>query len=172
MVVTNDDGLAEDMRAHRDWGQKVKHDHSLIGFNYRMDGVQGAALGVKIKYLAQWSKARQTWAALYDNLLSEAGFEVLPRRDDVEHVHHVYGILHPDRDSLQAALQAKGIGTNIHYPVPLHKQTVYADLGQAGKSCPVAERVGAEELSLPMFAELGESAVRQVVAELVASAET
>jgi dTDP-4-amino-4,6-dideoxygalactose transaminase len=154
-VVTNDDALAEKMRMFRDHGQAKKYYHGIIGWNARMDGIQGAVLGVKLKYLAGWNDARRRHAAAYTEQLSPLN-EVLKPREEAyaKHVYHIYAIRVKERDRLMAALAEKGIACNIHYPVPIHLQEAYRSLNLGQGSFPVAEKCASEYLSLPMYAEL------------------
>ena len=154
-VVTNDDALAEKMRMFRDHGQAKKYYHGMVGWNARMDGIQGAVLGVKLKYLAGWNDARRRHAAAYTGQLSPLNGVLKPREEAyAKHVYHIYAIRVKERDRLMAALGEKGIGCNIHYPVPIHLQEAYRSLNLGPGSFPVAEKCASEYLSLPMFAEL------------------
>ncbi|MGD8451512.1 MAG: DegT/DnrJ/EryC1/StrS family aminotransferase [Phycisphaerae bacterium] len=162
-VVTNNDDHAAMIRKMRDWGQARKHHHELPGYNYRMDGFQGAVLRVKLRRLEAWTEARRSHAALYTKLLADSGVVPPKEMDYSRHVYHVYGICTPEREALISRLQAAEIGTNLHYPIPAHLQGFHADLGYKAGDFPVSERVAREELSLPMFAELSEKAVRHVV---------
>jgi dTDP-4-amino-4,6-dideoxygalactose transaminase len=127
----------------------------MVGWNSRMDGFQGAVLGVKLKYLEDWTESRRRNAALYGELLRDVHGIVVPYEAEyARHVYHVYAIRTPERSKLMEALGGAGIAAGIHYPVPVHLQDAYAFLGLKEGSYPVAERCAAEELSLPMFAEL------------------
>ena len=154
-VVTNDTGLADRMRMYRDHGSPKKYYHKVLGWNARMDGFQGAVLSVKLKYLPQWNESRRKNAAIYNQLFAGFGSVVTPIEMDYgKHVYHVYALRVKNRDGLISALAEKGIGTNIHYPVPVHLQDAYSFLGLKKGSFPVAEQCAAEFVSLPMFAEL------------------
>lgn len=154
-VVTNDSGLADKIRMLRDHGQARKYYHAIIGWNGRMDGIQGAVLGVKLKYLAGWNDARRKHAALYDSLLADMKEIVLPRQMDyAKHVYHIYAVRVNNRDALAARLAENGITCLIHYPLPVHLQDAYASLGLKKGSFPVAEKSAGELLSLPMYPEL------------------
>lgn len=154
MVVTANPDHAETLRMLRDWGQSRKYHHVLKGFNYRMDGIQGAVLRVKLRHLKDWTEARRRHAALYDELLAGAGVETPVAKDDVRHVYHIYAIRSDQRDALQKALAERGISTAIHYPIPVHLQKAYAGFGFRPGDLPVTEREAGRLLSLPMFAEL------------------
>jgi dTDP-4-amino-4,6-dideoxygalactose transaminase len=171
LAVTGDEELARRMRMMRDWGQAKKYHHVLEGYNYRMDGVQGAVLGVKLRYLEQWTEARRAHAARYRELLDDSGIGLPVALEDRRHVYHVYAIRVAERDRLQEELSKRGVQTGIHYPIPVHLQPVHADLGYEAGDFPHAERLAAEELSLPMFAELTDdqvTAVAEAVRESVA----
>lgn len=155
MVITNNADFAQTIRMLRDWGQERKYHHVLKGFNYRMEGVQGAILRVKLRHLDAWTEARRRHAALYNDLLKDVGVQRPVEMPYAKHVYHVYAIRARRRDALQEALQAKGIQTSIHYPIPVHLQKAYAEFGcGAAGDLPVTERAANEFLSLPMFAEL------------------
>ena len=153
-IVTDDDGWAAAVRQLRDWGQTSKYNHERHGFNYRMDGIQGAVLDVKLRYLPEWTEKRRAAAALYDELLADAGIITPKRPTGREHVYHVYAIRVDNRDQVQAELKAAGVMTNIHYPRPVHLQKAYAELGYRAGDFPVSEAFGADTLSLPMFPEM------------------
>jgi dTDP-4-amino-4,6-dideoxygalactose transaminase len=160
-VVTNNIALADKMRMLRDHGSSKKYYHQVVGWNARMDGFQGAVLSVKLKYLPSWNEGRRKNAQLYNTLLGDSNNVVLPTEMDYsKHVYHVYALRVKDRDGLISRLGEKGIGTNVHYPVPVHLQNAYAFLGLKEGSFPVAEKVASEFVSLPMFAELTDEQVR------------
>ena len=163
-AVTSDPALAQTMRMLRDWGAEKKYEHRLKGYNYRMDGIQGAILGVKLRHMEAWTEARRSHAARYDRALAAADVERPYVRPDVRHVFHVYTIRTPDRDRYAEALKAEGIATGIHYPVPVHLQPAHADLGYGPGSFPEAERAAAEVLSLPIFPEMTDAQVQTVAA--------
>jgi dTDP-4-amino-4,6-dideoxygalactose transaminase len=154
-VVTNNSGLADKMRILRDHGSSKKYYHQVVGWNARMDGFQGAVLSVKLKYLPQWNEARRKNAAIYNDLLAGfAGIITPVEMSYAKHVYHVYALRVKNRDSLISTLGEKGIGTNVHYPVPVHLQNAYEFLGLKQGNFPVAEKCASEFISLPMFAEL------------------
>lgn len=165
-IVSNDPEIMKTVRMLRDWGQAKKYDHVLKGFNARLDEIQAAVLRVKLKYIEEWTEGRRAAASRYDaGLPGAAAVLGLPRPPaSHRHVYHVYAIRSPDRDALQAALQDAGVATGIHYPVPVHLQTAYADLGYKEGDLPVTERIAREWLSLPMFAELTAEQTDKVVA--------
>ena len=171
MVVTNNESHAETIRMLRDWGQERKYHHVLKGFNYRMEGIQGAVLRVKLRYLDGWTEARRRHAALYNVLLAASGVKTPVEAAYARHVYHVYAIRSSVRDNLQKALNAREIQTGIHYPVPVHLQPAYADLGYGSEDLPVTEQAAAELLSLPMFPELTEAQIETVAAAVRGAAD-
>jgi dTDP-4-amino-4,6-dideoxygalactose transaminase len=162
MVVTNNEAYADKIRMLRDWGQTRKYHHDYKGFNYRMEGIQGAILRVKLRHLDDWTEARREHAASYNELLTGTGIQTPVEADYARHVYHVYGVRLPHRDAIQSALQARGIQTGIHYPVPVHLQKAYQEFGFAEGDLPVTETAATELLSFPMFPELERSQIEQV----------
>jgi dTDP-4-amino-4,6-dideoxygalactose transaminase len=154
-VTTNNTGLATSLKMLRDHGQSRKYHHGVIGWNGRMDGIQGAILSVKLRNLQYGNDSRRVNAALYNELL--AGLEGIGLPQEMEyasHVYHLYVIRARERDSLMHALAEQGIGCGIHYPVPVHLQEAYHFLGYEKGSFPVSEKISSEIVSLPMFPEL------------------
>ncbi|QFU17878.1 DegT/DnrJ/EryC1/StrS family aminotransferase [Microvirga thermotolerans] len=165
-VVTNDPEIASVLRSYRDWGQEGKYNHVRHGFNYRMDTLQAAALGVKLRFLPEWTSARQRIARLYDELLSGSGIRI-PQPGGSEHVYHVYAVCVSDRDRVRARLAEAGIATGIHYPRPVHLQPAYAELVSGGPRFPVSEWLADHFLSLPMFPEMTDDQVAAVADALL-----
>ena len=166
-VVTNGDELKNKIQMLRDHGQAKKYYHAVIGWNGRMDGIQGAALRVKLKYLERANEARRANARLYDQQLAGIQELVLPvEAAYARHVYHLYVVRLPRRDQILQAMANRGIACAIHYPMPLHLQQAYQGLGYFKGSFPVAERCAEEVLSLPMYPELSAEQVRTVVREL------
>lgn len=162
-VATNNQELAVKFKKIRDHGSDKKYYHEMTGHNYRMEGIQGAVLGVKLKYLDSWTELRRKNASLYDKLLSGVGDVVTPKEMPyAKHVYHLYVIRTSRRDELQKFLDSKGIATGLHYPVPLHFQKVFAELGYKQGDFPVVEKCAAQILSLPMFPELKEEQIHYV----------
>jgi len=161
-IVTDRTDLADKIRQMRDWGQTARYYHDLPGYNYRMDGVQGAVLDVKLRHLPEWTKQRQQHAKAYDKLLAAAGVAIPKPAAAREHVYHVYAIRTQARDFAQKQLRAAGVMTNIHYPRPVHLQKIHADLGHSAGDFPVSEALSRELLSLPMFPELTEAQIEHV----------
>ncbi len=166
MVVTDDPELDRAVKMLRDWGQEGKGNHTRLGYNYRLDGMQGAVVGVKLKYLDEWNRLRRTHAALYSQLLSDAPCvtpEVMPY---AEHVFHLYVVRVPERERVMRALSAENVSCGVHYPKPVHLQPAFAHLGYQAGDFPHAEKAAAEVLSLPMFPELSEEQIETVCAVL------
>jgi dTDP-4-amino-4,6-dideoxygalactose transaminase len=166
-VVTDSEELKGKIQVLRDHGQAKKYYHTVIGWNGRMDGIQGAVLRVKLKYLGDANAARRNHGRQYGKLLGGIKGITTPKEADyARHVYHVYTVRVADRDRLLQAMTAKGIACGIHYPVPLHLQDAYRFLGYAAGSFPVSERCAKEFLSLPMFPELRAEQIESVVREL------
>ena len=153
-VVTNNPEYARKIRMLRDWGQEKRYEHVLKGYNYRMEGFQGAILRVKLRHLPAWTEARRAHAATYSRLLAASGVTTPVEMPGTRHVFHAYAVRTPQRDLMCQTLQAAGIATGIHYPIPIHLLGAHSDLGYRRGDFPVAEAVSADVLSLPMFPEL------------------
>jgi dTDP-4-amino-4,6-dideoxygalactose transaminase len=162
-VVTRDAATAETMRMLRDWGQRRKYEHVLRGFNYRMDGVQGAVLRVKLRHLDGWNDARRAIADRYDLAFADTPVEPVTRAGYAQPVYHLYVIRHEARDALQVHLERHGIQTGLHYPHPVHLLEAYRDLGYAKGAFPVAEQAARTILSLPIYPEMPAAHVEAVI---------
>lgn len=165
IAVTNDDAHAKTMRMLRDWGQERRYHHVIKGFNYRMDGIQGAILRVKLRHLDAWTAARRAHAAHYSSLL--AGLDTIKTPVEVadrRHVYHIYAVRCRDRDGLHRALEAEGIQSGLHYPIPIHLQKAHEDLGYRPGDFPLSEAAARTVLSLPIYPEMAAKQVEQVVA--------
>jgi dTDP-4-amino-4,6-dideoxygalactose transaminase len=162
MVTTNDATLAERLRALRQYGWRRRYISDEVGMNSRLDPMQAAILGVKLPHLLRWNQARRALARQYRQAL--AGTDcILPEEFPAsEHVYHLFVIRHPRRDELMAYLREQEIGTLVHYPVPVHLQPAYRDLGYKPGSLPVTERLAEEILSLPLYPELSPQAIERV----------
>ncbi|HEY6046313.1 MAG TPA: DegT/DnrJ/EryC1/StrS family aminotransferase [Pyrinomonadaceae bacterium] len=161
-VVTNDEQLAHRVRLLRDHGSEKKYRHEIVGFNFRLEGMQGAVLNVKLRHLDRWNELRRRHAAQYAELLKDTNLTLPAEMDYARHVYHVYVIQSKARDDLQRALTDAGIQSGIHYPIPIHLQPAYASLGHRPGDFPEAERQSNRVLSLPMFAELTEEQIHAV----------
>jgi len=163
-VTTNNESYAKTIRMLRDWGQSRKYHHDLRGFNYRLEGMQGAILGVKLKHLHRWTDARRANAALYTEHLKGADVATPVEMSYARHVYHVYAVRTTSREALMQELNAQGVQTGIHYPIPVHLQKAYADSAFQAGDFPHAERAATEVLSLPMFPELTAEQIREASA--------
>ncbi|MDD4239445.1 MAG: DegT/DnrJ/EryC1/StrS family aminotransferase [Desulfotomaculaceae bacterium] len=169
MIVTNDDTLADRLRVLRVHGSRQRYYHTVPGYNSRLDEIQAAVLRVKLKYLAQWNEARRARAALYDQLLKESAIETPHVEAWNESVYHLYVVRSKERDRLKSRLAQAGISSGVYYPLPLHLQEVYKALGYQYGDLPEAERTSCEALALPLYPEMTETKVRQVVKVLLES---
>lgn len=154
-IATDDDDLADLIRKLRVHGAKPKYYHSLIGYNSRLDTVQAAVLMVKLKYLPDWHEARRERAARYDDMLKNVQQIATPFvHGHNYHIYHQYTLIAEDRDGLKDFLKTREIGIDTYYPVPLHLQDCYSDLGYRKGDLPVSERLSEKVISLPIFPEL------------------
>src|SRR5437899_851376 len=166
-LVTNNSDFAARARSLREHGSTRRYYHDEIGFNYRMEGIQGAVLGVKLKHLDRWTEGRRRIVHRYHQLLADGPFR-LPREASYSaSAYHLYVVRHPQRDQLKAHLEAQQIGCALHYPLPLHLQKCYASLGYKAGDFPVAEAAARECLSLPIYPELPEESQARVASELL-----
>jgi dTDP-4-amino-4,6-dideoxygalactose transaminase len=154
MVVTANPEFARTICMLRDWGAEKKYHHVLKGYNFRLEGIQGAVLRVKLRHLEKWTEARRAAAKRYDQLLGGSGVGLPKQMDYARHVYHIYAVRTNERAAMQEALNAQGVQTGIHYPFPVHLLPAFADLGYQAGQFPHAERAANEVLSLPMFPEL------------------
>lgn len=161
-VTGNDEALLAKVRLLRDHGRTTKYEHEVFGFSARLDALQAAILRAKLPYLEAWTEARRAHARVYDELLAETGVTTPCEAPDARHVFHLYAIRTPRRGAMLEHLQAKGIGTGVHYPVPLHQQPACIKEGYGGVSLPVTERVASEVVSLPMYPELTREQIEYV----------
>lgn len=169
-VTTDDEELAEKIRILRDHGQTRKYYHAAIGWNGRMDGIQGAILNKKLRHLDAWTEARRKNAVKYNELLADIEGLTIPMESDyARHVYHLYVIRVQNRDALITSLAEKGIQCAIHYPVPVHRQDAYHSLGLDERSFPIAEKYANEIVSLPMFPELTAEQIEYVASNIADS---
>lgn len=164
MVVTNDEEIAEKIKMLRNHGEKQKYLHEIKGFNSRLDNLQAAILRVKLKYLDEWNKARNQLAQLYSKLLKETSLITPQVEPWAEHVFHLYVVRSQKRDELLNFLKTREIYAGIHYPHPIHLLPAFKDLGYQKGDFPITEKYSQEIISLPIYPELTEEAVRYVVA--------
>jgi len=167
-VTTNDAGLAKKISMLRDHGQAKKYYHDVEGYNGRLDALQAGLLHVKLSHLAEWNAARRELASEYHRLFAAAGEVVAPPFEPSwsRAVYHLYVIRTDDRDGMMSHLKKAGIGTGIHYPIPLHLQKAYSSMGYKAGDFPVCERIAAEIVSLPMFPQLTAEQQGRVVEEI------
>jgi dTDP-4-amino-4,6-dideoxygalactose transaminase len=161
-LVTNNAGFDKRARALREHGSTVRYYHDEVGYNYRMEGIQGAVLGVKLKHLAQWTAERRRVAHRYHELLAGTPLQLPREAAWGESAYHLYVVRHPRRDDLKKHLDANGVGCALHYPVPLHLQKCYASLGYRAGDFPIAEKAARECLSLPIYPELTDAQIQRV----------
>jgi dTDP-4-amino-4,6-dideoxygalactose transaminase len=161
-VVTNDSEYVKVIKQLRDHGQSRKYHHDTVGYNYRMEGLQGAVLGVKLSHLDEWNRARRGHAAGYRRSLADSGLRLLDEVPNNRSVYHIFPVFTPQRDSLVEHLKERGIATGIHYPIPVHLQSGYRDLGYKAGDLPHTEQASNEVLSLPMYPELSNEAVSEI----------
>lgn len=161
-IVTNDASLQEMLRKMRNYGQKVKHCHEMLGFNSRLDTIQAVVLDVKLRNLETYNQLRRKHAERYRKMLDDTTVLLPEEAPSCEHVYHLFVIRSKQRDALAAYLKAENIETGIHYPTPIHLQPAFTHLGYSRGSFPVTEQLAAEMLSLPMFPELTEAEIQRV----------
>ena len=162
-VVTNDASLAERVRLLRNLGQRVKYNHQIKGYNHRLDTIQAAVLCVKLPKLDAWNSARRRAAKLYTQLLADLPVVPPAELHEAEHVYHLYVIRAQSRDALQDHLRKAGIATGLHYPIPIHLQAAFQELGYQPGEFPLTEICSKEILSLPMYPELDDESINYVV---------
>ena len=166
-VTTADAGMAEAVRVLRNHGEKTKSNHTVVGYCMRLDNLQAAFLQIKLKHLKDWNHARRVVAKRYDRLLAGIdGITPITERPDVEAVYHLYVVQVDDRERVREKLDSAGVGTGVHYPVPIHLAPAYEHLGFKKGAFPVAERLAGRILSLPMFPEITVEQIDYVVEEL------
>jgi dTDP-4-amino-4,6-dideoxygalactose transaminase len=161
-LVTNNAAFAARARALREHGSTQRYFHDEVGYNYRMEGIQGAVLGVKLKHLAAWTRERRRVAHRYHKLLADTPLQLPLEADYAESAYHLYVVRHPRRDELKKFLEANKVGCALHYPLPLHLQKCYANLGYKEGDFPVTERAARECLSLPIYPEMKDAQIDRV----------
>lgn len=163
MVVTNNQAIYERLLLLRNYGRTSKYEHTLLGYNSRLDSLQAAILRIKLKKLDQWNQMRRETAGIYNKMLKDVKGITIPYKDEcIKHVYHAYCIRAEKRDELFEEFKNNKIGTIIYYPVPLHLQKVYAGLGYKRGDFPVSERISNEIISLPIYPYIKEKQVRFV----------
>lgn len=167
-IVTRDNEVAAHLRRLRNHGSEKKYVHEELGYNYRLEGLQGAVLGVKVRHLADWTTARRAVAHDYDALLPD--MDRPSHHADAESAYHIYPVFVDRRDDVIKALNEKGIETNVHYPIPCHLQPGYASLGYKRGAFPNAELIAERELSLPIYPEMTAAQIEHVARTLALAA--
>jgi dTDP-4-amino-4,6-dideoxygalactose transaminase len=165
-VVTANPEYAATIRLLRNWGQTRRYEHAFRGYNYRLEGMQGAILRVKLRHIEAWTEARRALAGAYTELLKDAGVITPVAQPHVRHVYHAYTIRTPHRDAMVEGLEDAGIQTGVHYPIPAHLQPAYRDHRYPEGSLPAAEQAAREVLSLPIYPELRREQVETVCEEV------
>jgi len=170
--MTDDSEIAARIKRLRDHAQQGRHNHTEIGFNWRLDGFQGAVLGIKLDHLDKWNARRRAIAdkylAAFEGL---PGLRTVPKHSWSEPTWHIFAAFHDQRDEFRARLEKRGVQSGVHYPKPVHLQPAYAHLGVAKGSLPHAEKAAATQMSLPMFAELTDAQVNEVITAVQAVAK-
>jgi dTDP-4-amino-4,6-dideoxygalactose transaminase len=170
MVTTSDPEYAAKIRKMRDWGASKRYYHDIAGFNYRLEGLQGAILRAKFPHLDRWTEARRCNAARYTEILAGSGVITPVEMPYAKHVFHCYVIRTVNRDRMVEQLTAAGIGVGVYYPVPIHLQEAYADLGYRRGQFPVSEELAGEVIALPVHPDLTEEEVDTVARAVLAAA--
>jgi dTDP-4-amino-4,6-dideoxygalactose transaminase len=170
-VSTSDAALAQKMRMLRDHGSLRKYEHAIPGYNFRLEGMQGGFLRVKLPHLDGWNEQRREVAALYSSKLKDSGIVAPKEMPYGKHIYHLYVVQVDNRDSVQKDLGANGVATGLHYPVPLHLQEAYKDLGYREGDFPVSEKLARRILSLPIYPGLSTDAAEYVVSKLLECAQ-
>ena len=161
-LVTNNSAFAVRAKSLREHGSTQRYHHDEVGYNYRMEGFQGAVLGVKLKHLQKWTAERRRVAKCYTELLADTPLQLPAEAGYAESAWHLYTVRHSRRDALKKFLDDQGVGNAVHYPIPLHLQKAYASLGHQAGDFPVAEKAAREVLSLPIFPELTDAQIVRV----------
>jgi len=165
-VSTNDDALAEKIKVLKLHGSKPKYFHSMVGINSRLDEIQAAVLRVKLRYISGWNARRREIASVYNSLLEGAGV-TLPREvSDGGHIYHQYTVRVKNRDMILEHLKKLGVEAGVYYPLPLHLQACFSDLGYASGDMPVSEAVSKDILSLPIYPEMTEAHIKEAAEAL------
>jgi dTDP-4-amino-4,6-dideoxygalactose transaminase len=161
-VVTSDEKYVDMIKQLRDQGQSAKYLHERVGYNFRMEALQGAVLGVKLKHLEDWTAARRRHAKAYSEALSDSGLRLLKEPPACRSVYHIFPLFTRHRDELREHLHANGISSGIHYPIPAHMQRGFNNLGFKEGDLPQTEAVCREVMSLPLYPELTVETVKQI----------
>lgn len=161
-LVTNNAAFAARARSLREHGSTQRYYHDEVGFNYRMEGIQGAVLGIKLKHLDKWTRERRRVAHRYHELLADTPLQLPIEANYAESAYHLYVVRHPRRDDLKKHLESNKVGCALHYPLSLHMQKCYAHLGYKVGDFPIAEKAARECLSLPIYPEMTDALIERV----------
>lgn len=161
-IACSDGELAERLRKLRNYGEAQRYHHVIEGFNSRLDELQAAILRAKLPHLSAWNTRRRAVAAAYQEQICHPAVSLPTEKPGMFHTYHLFVVRTPHRDALRRHLEARGVGTQIHYPVPLHRQKAFAFLDQPAGACPVAERAADEVLSLPVYPEINDAQIAYV----------
>jgi dTDP-4-amino-4,6-dideoxygalactose transaminase len=162
-LVTEDESLAEKIKMLRNYGQREKYNHVFLAYNRRLDTMQAAVLRVKLPHLDTWNTKRANAASIYNELLAGTPDLTTPvQREDRTHVYHLYVLRHPKRDEMLEYLKNNGVMAGLHYPIPVHQQPCYEELGVSKNTLPVSEEVAKQVISLPMYPELTLEEIKHV----------
>jgi dTDP-4-amino-4,6-dideoxygalactose transaminase len=168
-ITTANEEYARTVRMQRDWGSEQKYLHVIKGFNFRLDEIQAAILRVKLRRLEAWTELRRQHARTYDAFLAETHVRLPYSSSEARHVYHIYAVRTLERDRVRSELQAAGIQAGIHYPIPVHLQPAYANLGYRRGDFPESERAADEVLSLPLYPEMTARALDRVARAVTSS---
>ena len=163
IVVTNDPNRAHNIQMLRNWGQDQKGNYVIKGGNYRLDTLQAAVLRVKLPHTLKWNEARRTLASRYNELLASIDLKTPTTMPYAKHVYHVYAVQTQKREALRQGLETRGIGVKVHYPLPIHLQPAYAELGYKEGDFPCSEKTSKEIISLPIYPQLSNSTIETIV---------
>jgi dTDP-4-amino-4,6-dideoxygalactose transaminase len=161
-IVTNSEQYVDILTQLRDQGQSEKYFHTIVGYNYRMEALQGAVLGVKLRHLDDWNAARRKHAAVYRREFADTGLRMLDEHPEYQSVHHILPLFTTQRDELREYLLNQGVSTGLHYPIPVHLQPGFVNAGRKAVELPETERACREVLSLPMYPELEDETVLSI----------
>jgi len=164
-VVSNNPGLIDKIMKFRNYGGKEKYVHEFVGSNSRLDAIQAAVLRIKLKYLDKWIEMRRRNAEKYRELLKDSAVSLPKEMENAKHAYYLFVVRHEKRDGLKSFLEKNGIGTGIHYPIPVHLQPSYVNFGFKG--FPVTEKYAKEILSLPMFPELTDEEIKYIAEKIM-----